>query len=315
MLERHATGSVRAEERLNYWNNLVADMFPGMTVDGPRDIDASWTGCRLGDFGLSLAHSQRASVRRWAGSAPQGGGERGLIHFQSHGFSATEQCGRHAALFSGDLTFCAPEEPYGIEISDRNAMFVIDFPWDALRELGARPGLVLRHQMPSLGVLRGFVASIFAQNWSHAHTPAESEALGEVLMRLLTNAMNARESSPGHRPGGAPVAAIDLNERVVAFVEDNLANGALRTGSIAQSLGVPAREVQMVFAEMATTASDYINTRRLALAADRLRKGTRGASLSDLAYELGFSDAAHFSRRFRERFGETPSFYAGRFRR
>jgi AraC-like DNA-binding protein len=36
--------------------------------------------------------------------------------------------------------------------------------------------------------------------------------------------------------------------------------------------------------------------------------------LTDVAYELGFSDAAHFSRRFRERFGETPSGYLGRFR-
>ncbi|MBB3957530.1 helix-turn-helix domain-containing protein [Novosphingobium sediminicola] len=306
MLIKHATGSVCANERLDYWNDLIAAMFPGMTVDGARDIDASWTGCRLGDFGLSLALSQRSSVRRWAGSAPQSVGERGLIHFQSKGFSATEQCGRHAALFSGDLTFCAPEEPYGIEISDRNAMFVIDFPWEALREFGARPGMILRHRTPSLGVLRGFIASIFAQSWSDTHTPAESEALGEVLMRLLANAMRTRESRPE--------AGADLRERVLAFVEDNLANGALRTGSIAQSLGVPAREVQMVFAEMATTASDYINTRRLALAADRLRKGTRGASLSDLAYELGFSDAAHFSRRFRERFGETPSFYATRFR-
>lgn len=309
MLHRHATGAVSAEKRLDYWNNLVADMFPGMTVDGARDIEASWTGCRLGDFGLSLALSQRASVRRWAGATPQGrlsaGEERGLIHFQSQGFSATEQCGRHAALFSGDLTFCAPDEPYGIEISERNAMFVIDFPWEVLRDYGARPGLVLRHQMPSLGVLRGFVASIFAQNWSQALAPAESDAMGDVLMRLLANALQARES--------LPEGAADLRERVLAFVEANLAHGALRTGSIAQSLGVPAREVQMVFAEMATTASDYINTRRLALAAERLRKGARGASLSDLAYELGFSDAAHFSRRFRERFGEAPSFYASRF--
>lgn len=306
MLKEHATRSVCAHERLDYWNNLVADMFPGMTVDGARDIDASWTGCRLGDFGVSLAQSQRASVRRWSSNAPHAGGERGLIHFQSQGFSATEQCGRHAALFSGDLTFCAPDEPYGIEISDRNAMFVIDFPWDVLSKFGASPGLILRHSMPSLGMLRGFIASFFAQNWTNDLAPSQSDALGEVLMRLLVNAMQSRES--------LPECGMDLRERVLAFVEDNLANGALRTGSIAQSLGVPTRDVQMVFAEMATTASDYINTRRLALAADRLRKGLRGASLTDVAYELGFSDAAHFSRRFRERFGETPSGYLGRFR-
>lgn len=304
MFHKQTTGSVCASDRLTYWNDLVAELFPGMTVDGQPDIEASWTACRLGDFGLSLALSERARVRRWETSKPQTADGRGLIHFQWQGFSATEQCGRNAALFSGDLTFCAPDEPYGIEISERNAMFVIDFPWAALEAHGARPGLILRHQIPSVGVLRGFVASIFAQRWSAPPSEGESEAMADVLQRLLVNALC--NHSEEQRPAG-------LRERLLRFVEENLGNGALRTGSIAQGLGLPAREVQMAFAEMATTASDYINGRRLALAADRLRSGLRGATLSDLAYELGFSDAAHFSRRFRERFGEPPSAYASRY--
>jgi AraC-like DNA-binding protein len=304
MFQRHATGSISASKRLDYWNSFVSTMFPGMTVDGAQAINASWTGCRLGDFGLSLAHSERASVRRWAGRAPQASEGRGLIHFQSQGFSATEQCGRSAALFSGDLTFCAPDEPYGIEISDRNAMFVVDFPWAALQDFGVTPGLILRHQTPAMGVLRGFVAALFAQSWQD--TPAEEEcaALSDVLHRLLVSALVTQS---------AQSLGVGLRERLIAFIEDNLGNGSLRSGSIAMGLGVSKREVQTVFAEMATTASEYINNRRLALASHRLRSGLRGASLTDLAYELGFSDAAHFSRRFRERFGETPSAYSRNF--
>lgn len=304
MFVRHATRTVQPCSRLDYWNNLVSGLFPGMTVDGAADIDASWTACRLGEFGLSRAVSQRATVRRWANCPPELAGDRGLIHFQAEGFSATAQCGSSAALFAGDLTFCAAEAPYEIEISPRNTMFVVDFPWEALAGSGARPGLVLRHQAPAVGVLRGFVASVFAQRWSGSPAPEEGEALGEVLRQLVANAVR---SQPGVPAGG------DLRERILAFVEDNLGNGALRTGSIAQGLGLPLREVQQAFAEMATTASDHINARRLTLAAERLRSGLRGASLSDLAYELGFADAAHFSRRFRERFGETPTGYARRF--
>ena len=305
MFQKQTTGSVGPADRLAYWNDLVAQLFPGMTVDSQREIDASWTACRLGDFGLSLAQSERSTVRRWTNGGLREASGRGLIHFQCQGFSATEQCGRNAALFSGDLTFCAPEEPYSIEISERNAMFVIDFPWAALEAHGARPGLVLRHQMPSVGVLRAFVTSIFSQRWSGPMSKSESDAMADVLQRLLVNALC-------HRAEEARPTA--LRERLLDFVEENLGNGALRTGSIAQGLGVTAREVQMAFAEMSTTASDYINGRRLALAAHRLRTGQRGASLSDLAYELGFSDAAHFSRRFRERFGEPPSAYAARIR-
>ena len=304
MFHKQATGSVSASDRLEYWNNLVGALFLGMTVDGRQEIDASWTACQLGDFGLSLAKSERATVRRWETSSPQTESGRGLIHFQWQGYSSTEQRGSNAALFSGDLTFCAPNEPYGIEISDRNAMFVIDFPWAALEAHGARPGLILRHQMPSVGVLRSFVASIFAQRWNGAPSKDEGEAMADVLQRLLVNALCYRAEGEKN---------LGLHEKLLGFIEENLDNGALRTGSIAQALGVEVREVQTAFAEMATTASDYINGRRLALAAHHLRSGLRGASLSDLAYELGFSDAAHFSRRFRERFGEPPSAYASRF--
>nr|WP_246438419.1 helix-turn-helix domain-containing protein [Novosphingobium piscinae] len=277
-----------------------------MTVDGPADIEASWSACRLGAFGLNQALSQRATVRRWAGHAPTLSDGRGLIHFQSSGFSATAQRGNNAALFAGDLTFCAADEPYEIEISQRNAMYVLDFPWSTLERLGARPGLVLRHQIPAVGVLRGFIGAIFAQKWQGTLPREDSDALGEALLHLLGNALRGQASAP---------LQTALHERLLAFVEDNLGNGALRTGAIAQGLGVPVREVQLAFAEMATTASDYINGRRLALASHRLRHGRGGASLSDLAYELGFADAAHFSRRFRERFGEPPSSYARRFRR
>ncbi len=38
----------------------------------------------------------------------------------------------------------------------------------------------------------------------------------------------------------------------------------------------------------------------------------RGASLSDAAYQAGFSDAAHFTRTFRRTFGLAPSQLAGR---
>ncbi|HJP67724.1 MAG TPA: helix-turn-helix domain-containing protein, partial [Sphingomicrobium sp.] len=45
----------------------------------------------------------------------------------------------------------------------------------------------------------------------------------------------------------------------------------------------------------------------LRLAARRLTAG--GTSISEIAYGVGFSSPAHFSARFRERFGMTPREY------
>jgi AraC-like DNA-binding protein len=274
-----------------------------MTVDGPRAIDASWTSCRVGEFGLSLAKSERARVSRSLGSRSTKPDSTGLIHFQAQGFSQTEQCGRHAALFAGDLTFCRADEPYSIEISDRNAMFVIEFPWAMLAELGARRGLVLPNRKPGVGVLCGFVSSIFRQSWADAPSAGEAEAFADVLERLLGDALAAPDTT---------ASSAGLTQRLLSFVEDNLGNGALRTGTIAGYLGIQPRDVQQIFAEMATTPTAYILRRRMAIAAHRLR--TAESSLSDLAFELGFSDAPHFCRKFREHFGETPSSFARRHR-
>lgn len=53
--------------------------------------------------------------------------------------------------------------------------------------------------------------------------------------------------------------------------------------------------------------TDYARVYRLHLAARRI--ATSGASLSEIAYGLGFSSPSHFSARFHERFGMTPRQY------
>ena len=55
------------------------------------------------------------------------------------------------------------------------------------------------------------------------------------------------------------------------------------------------------------TYTDYARTYRLRLAARRLI--SRSASISEIAYGVGFSSPAHFTARFRERFGMTPREY------
>ncbi|MEO7681471.1 MAG: helix-turn-helix domain-containing protein, partial [Sphingomonas sp.] len=66
------------------------------------------------------------------------------------------------------------------------------------------------------------------------------------------------------------------------------------------------RSVQGIFADMATTPTAFITDRRLAVAADMIRGGRDYGTITDLAHQLGFCDAAHFARRFRSRFGMSP---------
>jgi AraC-like DNA-binding protein len=55
------------------------------------------------------------------------------------------------------------------------------------------------------------------------------------------------------------------------------------------------------------TFSDYSRIYRLHLAARRLLAS--GAGISEIGFGVGFSSPAHFTARFRERFGMSPRAY------
>lgn len=54
--------------------------------------------------------------------------------------------------------------------------------------------------------------------------------------------------------------------------------------------------------------TDYVQELRLDYSA-RLLTGQPGTTISDVAYRSGFTSAQYFSRRFRQRFGMSPSDY------
>ncbi|HEX7759316.1 MAG TPA: helix-turn-helix domain-containing protein [Caulobacteraceae bacterium] len=306
MLRTFSTATEPGGRRLDYWNELIGGIFPGMTVSADPALEASWSACRLGDVSVAVARSPKAVVRRWQDAQPMVASNRALIHLQHGGFSTTAQLGAAATLVAGDMTLCAADEPYEIHISERNEMFVVDCPLAALESVDGRFARVIDGRAPAVGLLHDFLASVFRQHWPDPVDPHETDALGGMIAGLVRRCLTGPVET---RP-----EATDDRRRVTDFVEAHLDEGALRTGLIAQRLSLAPRTVQTIFAEMATTPTAYILNRRLAIAATRLRDGTRTGGLADLAYELGFSDSAHFARRFKLRFGVSPSTFARRCR-
>ena len=96
-----------------------------------------------------------------------------------------------------------------------------------------------------------------------------------------------------------------LRDKVLALVDAHLGDPALRTLTLADACHASVRTIQNVFAMMGTTPSGYILERRLARAAERLA-ATPGASITEVAFEMGFNDSAYFARCFRQRFGVAP---------
>jgi len=83
--------------------------------------------------------------------------------------------------------------------------------------------------------------------------------------------------------------------------------GILRVDELARTAGLPLRSLDRLVKEhVGVTPKWLIDCRRLQEAATVLYAEAE-ASLPDLAYRLGFSDQAHFTRSYSKVIGETPA--------
>jgi AraC-like DNA-binding protein len=95
---------------------------------------------------------------------------------------------------------------------------------------------------------------------------------------------------------------------IKADVIANIASNLLSVDVLAARHGVSPRYIRSLFQSEETTFTDFVLNQRLARAHALLidfRSSVR--SISAIAFEAGFDDLSYFNRRFRRRYGATPS--------
>ncbi|MEQ8344129.1 MAG: AraC family transcriptional regulator [Sneathiellaceae bacterium] len=137
---------------------------------------------------------------------------------------------------------------------------------------------------------------------------------GAVAARHLLDLFAMAVTAGGGGIASTESAVREANrQRILRHVETRLGDPGLGTASVAQALGLSERYIQKLLAERAETLSGVIRERRVAEAKRLLvAPATQCRSISTIAYQLGFSDPAYFSRVFREVTGDSPRDYRAR---
>jgi AraC-like DNA-binding protein len=99
-----------------------------------------------------------------------------------------------------------------------------------------------------------------------------------------------------------------LADRVRALLVEHLPDGGPSEETIARRLCVSPRSLQLQLAQEGTTYKTLLNRARQSLASSYLQQGRY--SIKEIAFLLGFSDAATFTRAFRRWTGQTPRRFA-----
>ncbi|WP_314558055.1 transcriptional regulator FeaR [Pseudomonas oryzihabitans] len=252
-----------------------------------------------------------ARIARRLPSGAQDGDRYCFLVLQGSGRSLIHQFDRTLALEPGDLALVDSAADFEIEPQGLIEHLSLHLPRrEVLAHLtGEQPtfGKVARHTLSGRTLL-SFYRELLAAEGAVPVRADEQGALQEVILALLGPALTAEPaaSALAQQPSALQRRGAE------AFILERLHEASLSPAQVADGIGVSLRQLYRLFAEDAMGISEWIRHRRLARCAADLRDGSQDhLPITEIAFRWGFSDAAHFSRAFKQQFGVAPRDYRG----
>ncbi|GAA1917728.1 helix-turn-helix domain-containing protein [Microbacterium aoyamense] len=215
------------------------------------------------------------------------------------------QDGRETALRPGDMALYDTDKPYSLVFDDDIRMSIVMFP----RELLDIPTeLLSRITAMRLDGANGVGAMIRPYLSTLTHQIGEVD--GHIARRLFRTAFDMVGTLLESELGDATTTSSHdgLMRRILDYIDEHLTQPDLNPSEIAAAHFVSVRHLHALFSDQGTTVSTVVRTRRLDRCYDDLMNPLlAGRSVTTIALDNGFVDAAHFSRTFRNHFGVPPS--------
>ncbi len=223
------------------------------------------------------------------------------------------QSGQCIPIHPGDLVAYPSDVPYLHGLTRDSHHIVIDLDSSQLFESAATDGLrapvKVDARLPSGRLLAN---TLRATAVDFVDNPYVAEAEGVAAKcRLLVRALLA--PADGRFAGDHPDAVLWKLLRAETFIAEQLSDPNLSPLTIARHLNISVRHLSRLFATRQMSVSDWIWNQRLERAQENLiSPGARSLSIGEVAFRWAFANQAHFSRRFKGRYGLTPTEYRRR---
>jgi AraC-like DNA-binding protein len=217
-----------------------------------------------------------------------------------------EQLGRDLRLDRGDATVMHVCET-GSFGSRRHFGFIgVLLPSSEIAGRGVRlDGGLMQHlprQSDALQLLRGYIQTL--ENSKMRPCAEARETICRHVIDLVALAVTS------HRAIGesslSAVAAAHLSA-ALDHIAARFWDPELSVVTVAREMGISPRYLQRLLEKAGTSFTTRVTELRLQRAFTVLTKARDNKrSISDIAFEAGFTDISHFNRLFRSRFGDTP---------
>lgn len=296
-----------AEASIDGWQSAVSQAYFPLETEsrGNGPFNGRLDAWPLGPLSATRIACDPVLYRRKPSHLREARDDAILISIPSASRVHFSQNSRDVICPPGGFVIERSDAPYEYWHAEPDVQWVVKVPREGVQ---ARVGSAERFLGLSVdarsGVAAYFVSSL-ACAIRHAETIGdEARAFsGTHLLDLLCLALQDDQRALGSGDGTVRRAHL---QRAELYINANLKDAGLSPARVADGCGISLRYLQRLFAENGASITDHIRERRLLRCHEDLVAG-RGESISTIAYRWGFTDHAQFCRRYRTRFGRTPS--------
>jgi AraC-like DNA-binding protein len=292
----------------DHWRHLVTESFVPLAAetDHPETFRGQLRSRVLDRLCIVEVSASGHSVHRTPALVAQPGQRYFKLNLQLEGTGLLIQDNREAVLRPGDLAVYDTNRPYTLAFEEQSRVMVVMFPHDSLSlpsdYVGQLSAVRLAGGNGLTGIVGPFIAQL-AENLDAISGPSGSRLAANALDLVSTMLHSELDMA---RDSMKPQMLLATSVR--EYIEANLADPQLSPASIATAHFISTRHLHNIFHESGATVASWIRSQRL----ERIRRDLRdplhnGTSVGAVAAHWGFLDAAHFSRTFRDAYGESPS--------
>ncbi|KQU45855.1 hypothetical protein ASG84_11165 [Rhodococcus sp. Leaf278] len=272
-----------------------------------RPLAGRITGRTVGALGTFEVGGSPQTVRRTRSAVRRRPTDAVKICVQLQGRAVVRQGDNELAISPGQFGIYDTRRAYDLRLEGDWRCAVMVFPPDALRlphklihaamqrphDVGAGPGAVLEY----------FVQAALRQTVDDSVDPGSALRFADAGLSLIGSALTADAHIDVSEPGEQA-----RKLAVLTYIGQHLLDPGLCHHSVAAALTMSSRSLDRLFIGEKSTVTTTIRDMRLDgarrdLLASRAARSTVGA----VAGRWCFSDAAHFSRLYKSKFGISPS--------
>lgn len=304
------TADTRPGEQFAYYREAICQAFMNLTPEQPATPGflARVETVGLGNGAINRVSFPEHVVRRSAADIAASSRRCYYLNLKLAGRCRIQQAGREISLSPGQVGIFDSGQRFSL-LHDRGPVLQVASFWvpaEALDErLRSAPAVAPARVSddPFVGHLIAETAQVLNSSALRA-SDADNARLFGVLLDLVALSLS-RSSRTGVAESAGLAEATWLALR--RAVDRRLREPGLGVATIAAAIGISERYVHKLFERAGTTFASYLMDRRLDGAARDLKDpAIAGRAIGDVAFDWGFSDLSHFTRRFKHRFGCTP---------